>query len=53
MTQVYDVVVANHAAGYIDIVVKMRVQNASVSLYGALLTLNVNILGTPKIAKNA
>lgn len=53
MTQVYDVIVANHAAGYIDIVVKARVQNANVSLYGALLTLNVNIIGTPKIAKNA
>lgn len=52
MTQVYDVIVANHAAGYIDIVVKARVQNANVSLYGALLTLNVNIIGTPKIAKN-
>ena len=53
MTQVYDVIVANHAAGYIDVVVKMRVQNANVSLYGALLTLNVNVIGTPKIAKNA
>lgn len=53
MSRVYDVIVANHQAGYIDVVVKMRVQNANVSLYGALLTLNVIILGTPKIAKNA
>lgn len=53
MTQVYDVIVDNHAAGYIDVVVKMRVQNSNVSLYGSLLTLNINIIGTPKIAKNA
>lgn len=50
LTQVYDVIVANHAAGYIDIVVKMRVKNANVSQYGSLLSLTVNIVGTPKIA---
>lgn len=50
LTQVYDVIVANHPAGYIDIVVKMRVKNANVGQYGSLLSVTVNILGTPKIA---
>lgn len=52
LSQVYDVIVANHAAGYIDIVVKMRVKNANVGQYGSMLSLNVNIIGTPKLAKN-
>jgi len=51
MSQVYDVIADNHAAGYIDVVVKMRVQNANISQYGSLLSLNVNIIGTPKIKR--
>jgi hypothetical protein len=51
LTQVYDIVTKNHPAGYIDVVVKMRVKNANVSQYGSFLNVNVNIIGTPKIAK--
>lgn len=49
MTQVYDFIASNHGAGYIDVIVKMRVQNANISQYGSLLSLNINIIGTPKI----
>ena len=49
MTQVYDVIADNHKAGYVDIVVKMRVKNANVGQYGSLLTLNTNIIGSAKV----
>lgn len=51
MTQVYDVIAANHQAGYIDVVVKMRIKNANIGQYSSLLTLNVNILGSAKVTQ--
>ena len=49
LTQVIDVIKDNIPAGYIDVVVKMRVRNANISKYGSKLTLNFNIIGTPKL----
>ena len=49
MTQVYEVKQRNHPAGYIDIVVKMRVKNSRIGLYSSILTANVNIIGTARL----
>jgi hypothetical protein len=49
MTQVYDIKKKNHPSGYIDVVVKMRVKNARIGLYGAILSSNINIIGTARL----
>lgn len=49
LSQVFEVNKENIPAGYIDVVVRMRVRNANISKYGSKLTLNFNIVGTPKI----
>lgn len=49
MTQVYGITKKNHPTGYIDIVVKMRVNNARIGLYGSVLNANVNIISTPRL----
>lgn len=50
MTQVYEVIAANHKTGYLDVVVKMRVAQANIGNYGSKLTMNVNITGNAKIS---
>lgn len=50
LTQTYDIVAENYPAGYIDVIVKMRVQNANITQYGSQLSLNVNIIGTAKLS---
>jgi hypothetical protein len=49
LTQVLDIVKANIPSGYLDVVVKMRVRNANISLYGSKLDIDFNIIGTPKL----
>lgn len=50
LTQVYEVIADNHKAGYIDIVVKLRVKNANIGQYGSVLTLNTNVIGSAKVS---
>lgn len=49
ITQIYEVVKNNIPAGYLDIIAKMRVQNATISRYGSLLNVNFNVIAFPKI----
>jgi len=49
LTQVLDIVKSNVPAGYVDIVVKMRVQNANIAQYGSLLLLDINVLALPVV----
>lgn len=49
LTQVFDVLLENIPAGYIDIVARMRVRHANISKYGSKLGMNFNIIGTPLI----
>jgi hypothetical protein len=49
LTQVLDIIKSNIPAGYIDIVARMRVRNANTSKYGSKLTINFNVIGSPKL----
>lgn len=48
-TQTFDILKANHTAGYIDIVAKMRVVDGNVSSYGSNLRIGLNIIVLPKL----
>lgn len=48
-TQTFDILKANHSAGYIDIVAKMRVVDGNVSSYGSNLKIGLNIVVIPKL----
>lgn len=47
ITQMYEVIRDNHPAGYIEIIAKMRVNNAMVGNYGSKLTANLCIKVEP------
>jgi hypothetical protein len=47
ISQVYNLIKANHSAGYVEVVCKMRVSNANVKAYGSNLSACVNIKVTP------
>lgn len=47
MTQLFKIDPANHSAETIDIVAKMRVNNANTAQFGVLLSINLNIIEIP------
>uniref|UniRef100_A0AB39CDF1 Tail fiber protein n=1 Tax=Pseudomonas phage HRDY3 TaxID=3236930 RepID=A0AB39CDF1_9VIRU len=47
MTQLFQIDPENHTADTIDIVAKMRVNNANTAQFGVLLTINLNIIEIP------
>ena len=49
VTQSWNIVKANHPAGYIDIVAKMRISDANISKYGSKLTALLNIVVLPQL----
>ncbi|WOL24680.1 hypothetical protein fHeYen902_334c [Yersinia phage fHe-Yen9-02] len=48
INQLYELLIENHAAGYVDVVAKMRVVGANVTGYGAKLTANLCIKVEPR-----
>lgn len=48
ISQLYELVIENHTAGYVEIVAKMRVTNAIVSSYGSKLVANLCIKVEPR-----
>lgn len=48
LTQIFDLIKSNIPAGFVDVVVRMRVRNANISSYGSKLAMNVNLMGKPK-----
>lgn len=48
LTRVFEIVKDNHPAGYVDIVGKMRVNNANISQFGSRLSVNINVVEIPK-----
>jgi len=49
VTQSWNIIKANHPAGYIDIVAKMRISDANISKYGSKLTALLNIVVLPQL----
>jgi hypothetical protein len=48
MTQMFELDPSNHNTGYVELVAKMRINNANTSQFTSLLTLNFNALEIPK-----
>lgn len=48
MTQTFEIDPANHTAGYVELVAKMRVNNANTALFSSRLDINMNVLVIPK-----
>lgn len=48
MTQVFELDPENHTAGYVELVAKMRINNANTSQFNTLLNVNLNALEIPK-----
>lgn len=48
MTQMFELDPENHNTGYVEIVAKMRVNNANTSQFETLLNINLNALEVPK-----
>lgn len=48
MTRIFEIEKSNHPAGYVDVVGKMRINNANVSQFPALLSVNINVVEIPK-----
>lgn len=48
MTQMFELDPANHSTGEVEVVAKMRVNNANTALYGTVLNINFNVMEIPK-----
>ncbi|MFA7287207.1 MAG: hypothetical protein WC052_06095, partial [Patescibacteria group bacterium] len=48
MTQMFELDPSNHNTGYVELVAKMRINNANTSQFTSLLTINFNALEIPK-----
>lgn len=48
LSRVFEIVKNNHPAGYVDVVAKMRVNNANISQFGSKLSINVSVIEIPK-----
>jgi hypothetical protein len=48
MTRIFEIEKDNHPAGFVEVVGKMRINNANVSQFPALLTLNISVTKIPK-----
>lgn len=48
LTQVFELVADNHPAGFVDVVAKVRVNNANTGQFGSLVSINLNVLEIPR-----
>lgn len=48
MTQMFELDPSNHNTGYVELVAKMRINNANTSQFTSLLTINFNAIEIPK-----
>lgn len=48
MTQMFELDPANHSTGEVEVVAKMRVNNANTAQYGTVLNINFNVMEIPK-----
>lgn len=48
MTRIFEIDKANHPAGFVEVIGKMRINNANVSQFPALLSVNFNVVEIPK-----
>lgn len=48
MTRIFEIDKSNHPAGYVEVIGKMRINNANVSQFPALLSVNINVIEIPK-----
>lgn len=48
MTRIFEIDKSNHPAGFVEVVGKMRINNANVSQFPALLSVNINVVEIPK-----